>query len=145
MYQGSDQGAAQAQPVDTGSEEQQEPGKDSAEADSSTAEETGMVEESIGERNQKASEEQIASLPDTCPKLYLTEYETAISAGDDVNLLSFVKEITDDEDSREELFQNIQIEGDVDSQTPGDYTVTFHVADSNRNRSNDAVLTVHVQ
>lgn len=36
-------------------------------------------------------------------------------------------------------------DGDVDTAVPGDYTLTYHVTDSDGNRSNAAVLTVHVQ
>ena len=51
----------------------------------------------------------------------------------------------DDVDSQETLFNEIEIDGDVDTAVPGDYTLTYHVTDSDGNRSNAAVLTVHVQ
>lgn len=53
--------------------------------------------------------------------------------------------MTDDADSQESLFNQIEIDGDVDTAVPGDYMLTYHVTDSDGNRSNAAVLTVHVQ
>ena len=79
------------------------------------------------------------------PKLYLNTYEVTVEAGKDLDKTSYIKEMTDDADSQESLFNQIEIDGDVDTAVPGDYTLTYHVTDSDGNRSNAAVLTVHVQ
>ena len=76
---------------------------------------------------------------------HLNTYEVTVEAGNDLDKTSYIKEITDDADSQESLFNQIEIDGDVDTAVPGDYTLTYHVTDSDGNRSNAAVLTVHVQ
>ena len=68
-----------------------------------------------------------------------------LSHGNDLDKTSYIKEMTDDADSQESLFNQIEIDGDVNTAVPGDYTLTYHVTDSDGNRSNAAVLTVHVQ
>ena len=88
---------------------------------------------------------EIDALPAETPKLYLNTYEVTVEAGSELDKISYIKEITDDADSQETLFGEIQIDGDVDTATAGDYTLTYHVTDSDGNRSNVAVLTVHVQ
>ena len=82
---------------------------------------------------------EIEALPAESPKLYLNTYEVTVEAGNDLDKTSYIKEMTDDADSQESLFNQIEIDGDVDTAVPGDYT------DSDGNRSNAAVLTVHVQ
>ena len=88
---------------------------------------------------------EIEALPAESPKLYLNTYEVTVEAGKDLDKTSYIKEMTDDADSQESLFNQIEIDGDVDTAVPGDYTLTYHVTDSDGNRSNAAVLTVHVQ
>ena len=68
-----------------------------------------------------------------------------MKAGNEMDKISYIKEMIDDVDSQETLFNEIEIDGDVDTAVPGDYTLTYHVTDSDGNRSNAAVLTVHVQ
>ncbi len=63
-----------------------------------------------------------------------------MEAGNDLDKTSYIKEMTDDADSQESLFNQIEIDGDVDTAVPGDYTLTYHVTDSDGNRSNAAVL-----
>ena len=92
--------------------------------------------------NYKAAAEET---PAESPKLYLNTYEVTVEAGNDLDKTSYIKEMTDDADSQESLFNQIEIDGDVDTAVPGDYTLTYHVTDSDGNRSNAAVLTVHVQ
>lgn len=59
--------------------------------------------------------------------------------------LSNVKEIKDDTDNVSELWRRIQINGQVNTYTPGTYTCSYYVVDSAGNMSNTAELTVIVQ
>jgi len=85
------------------------------------------------------------ALPPEAPRLYLSAYEVTINAGEPFNRLAYVEEITDDVDPRDRSFRNIQINGEVDPNTPGVYQLTYYVVDTNGNHSNDAVLTVTVK
>lgn len=110
-------------------------------ADSST-ETFAPVTSSDGET---ANEEAIAALPAGSPRFYLTEYESTLPVGSTFYALSYVKEIQDDKDSKEKLYRDIQIKGEVNSSTAGTYEVHYHVVDSDGNNSNTAVLKVTVQ
>ncbi len=91
------------------------------------------------------NEAAIAALPAESPRFYLTQYSVELERGADFNQLSYVQDITDDGDSREELYQGIQISGEVDTDTPGDYILEYHVIDSDGNASNTAQLKVTVK
>lgn len=110
-----------------------------------TQQNTENTEDTEGVKNETDAQMEIAALPAESPKLYLNTYEVTVAAGSELDKISYIKEITDDADSQEELFTEIQIDGDVDTATPGDYTLTYHVTDSDGNQSNASVLTVHVQ
>lgn len=124
---------------------------DAAEADSSdagapeTAAEEPKQNDTEGVKNETNAQMEIDALPAEAPKLYLNTYEVTVEAGTELDQFSYIKEITDDADSQETLFGEIQIDGDVDTAAAGDYTLTYHVTDSDGNQSNAAVLTVHVQ
>ena len=79
------------------------------------------------------------------PKVVLTKARDTVTRGTTINRLLYVQDITDDEDEREYLFRQIQINGDVDTTTTGEYEVTYHVVDSDGNRSEDVKLVVIVE
>lgn len=124
---------------------------ESSEADSSDAGEPEAAAEETkqndteGVKNETDAQMEIDALPAEAPKLYLNTYEVTVEAGTELDQFSYIKEITDDVDSQETLFGEIQIDGDVDTATAGDYTLAYHVTDSDGHQSNTAVLTVHVQ
>lgn len=91
------------------------------------------------------NEAAIAALSAESPRFYLTQYSVEVERGADLNELSYVQEISDDKDSRDELYQGIQISGEVDTNTPGEYTLEYHVVDSDGNNSNAAQLKVTVK
>lgn len=91
------------------------------------------------------NEAAIAALSAESPRFYLTQYSVEVERGADLNELSYVQEISDDKDSRDELYQGIQISGEVDTNTPGEYTLEYHVVDSDGNNSNVAQLRVTVK
>ena len=116
-----------------------------AENESAPAAEEPQQNDTEGTKNETDAQMEIEALPAESPKLYLNTYEVTVEAGKDLDKTSHIKEMTDDADSQESLFNQIEIDGDVDTAVPGDYTLTYHVTDSDGNRSNAAVLTVHVQ
>ena len=116
-----------------------------AENESAPAAEEPQQNDTEGTKNETDAQMEIEALPAESPKLYLNTYEVTVEAGNDLDKTSYIKEMTDDADSQESLFNQIEIDGDVDTAVPGDYTLTYHVTDSDGNKSNAAVLTVHVQ
>ena len=113
--------------------------------ESAPAAEEPQQNDTEGTKNETDAQMEIEALPAESPKLYLNTYEVTVEAGNDLDKTSYIKEMTDDADSQESLFNQIEIDGDVDTAVPGDYMLTYHVTDSDGNRSNAAVLTVHVQ
>lgn len=116
-----------------------------AENESAPAAEEPQQNDTEGTKNETDAQMEIEALPAESPKLYLNTYEVTVEAGKDLDKTSYIKEMTDNAASQESLFNQIEIDGDVDTAVPGDYTLTYHVTDSDGNRSNAAVLTVHVQ
>ena len=116
-----------------------------AENESAPAAEEPQKNDTEGTKNETDAQMELEALPAESPKLYLNTYEVTVEAGNNLDKTSYIKEMTDDADSQESLFNQIEIDGDVDTAVPGDYTLTYHVTDSDGNRSNAAVLTVHVQ
>lgn len=113
---------------------------DSQANEPSTPEPVDIASQMALEQEQKAD-----AMPAQCPRLYLKEYYMTISVGSSVDLLSNVKEISDDSDNTSELWKRIQINGQVDASTKGTYTCTYYVVDSAGNMSNSAELTVVVE
>lgn len=91
------------------------------------------------------NEAAIAALPAESPRFYLTQYSVEVERGAELNRLGYVQDITDDKDSRDELYQGIQISGEVDINTPGEYMLEYYVVDSDGNTSNTAQLKVTVK
>ena len=114
-------------------------------SDAAPAAEEAQQNDTEGVKNEANAKMEIEALPSKSPRMYLNTYETTVKAGSELDKISYIKEITDDADSQKTLFAEIQVDGEVDTATPGDYTLTYHVTDSNGNQSNMAVLTVHVQ
>lgn len=114
-------------------------------SDAAPAAEEAQQNDTEGVKNETNAKMEIEALPSESPRMYLNTYETTVKAGSELDKISYIKEITDDADSQETLFTDIQVDGEVDTATQGDYTLTYHVTDSNGNQSNMAVLTVHVQ
>lgn len=123
---------------------------ESEEAESEAPEEGSEVTEKVeeltpAEAAAKKEQEKIDAMAPGAPKFYLTTYYLEIPAGTPVEQLGYVADIQDDVDETNTLYRQIQIEGNVDSNTPGTYELTYYVVDSNGNESNRAVLTIVVQ
>ena len=123
--------------------------KESRENDDDTSEGTEPTPTPAGDdiASQTAAEQEKMAddMPAQYPKIYLNEYYIKTSVGSSVDLLSNVKEIKDDTDNVSELWRRIQINGQVNTYTPGTYTCSYYVVDSAGNMSNTAELTVIVQ
>ncbi|MCI6997569.1 MAG: DUF5011 domain-containing protein [Eubacterium sp.] len=94
--------------------------------------ESEIIEEKpevMEEESNENSEEEEPSDPDA-PTLVLRSKQIVISQGESFNLISPVEDITDNIDSRNSLFHNIQVRGDYDVNTPGEYTLVYTVVDS---------------
>ncbi len=78
------------------------------------------------------------------PVLTLTTYRTEVKKGTDVNWLKYVSDITDNKDSRNELFRRIQIRNYVDINTPGQYEIIYVCSDTEGNYSAETALMVTV-
>lgn len=103
--------------------------------------------EAENEAEQIREEQEAAAnaMPAQNPRLYLTEYVVNVPVGASVDLLSYVREITDDIDDIYALWRKIQIVGEVNTAAAGTYECTYYVVDSQENVSNQAVLTVIVE
>ena len=88
--------------------------------------------------------ERIAALSPEAPRLYLSQHQVTIQAGEDFHSLEWISDITDDSDDRNSLYRDIRVDGEVDANTAGTYELTYYVVDSSGNRSNEEVLTVTV-
>lgn len=51
---------------------------------------------------------EIEALPAESPKLYLNTYEVTVEAGNNLDKTSYIKEMTDDADSRESLLTKLR-------------------------------------
>lgn len=133
--------AAQAAVAAADQAVQNQAAADPAAAQGDAAGESAQTVDDGAAQNEAA----IAALPAESPRFYLTQYSVEVERGADFNELSYVQDISDDKDSRDELYQGIQISGEVDTNTPGEYTLEYHVVDSDGNNSNAAQLKVTVR
>lgn len=123
---------------------------DEAEQDTAAVEPTGGEEVTIDPAEEEAAAEaaaeaQFAMLSEESPRMTLYATRVLVPTGGSFSPLNYVKEITDDEDERDDLFRRIQIIGDYDLSVPGTYELVYYVIDSDQNQSNEATLTLIVQ
>lgn len=118
---------------------------ENARNDQSDTSQPGETGPAVAEQLKKEQEAMADEMPPQNPRIYLTDYYIEVSTGTSVDLLSYVKNITDDKDDVYTLWRKIQISGEVITSVAGTYTCTFYVFDSDNNSSNSAVLTVNVK
>ncbi len=105
-----------------------------------------VEEETPEERAAREEQEALAEeMPPQSPRIYLTDYIIHIGVGESIDRLSYVKEIQDDSDNISELWHYISINGEVDTNVPGTYELSYYVTDLSGNVSNTAVLQVIVE
>ncbi|MDO4344964.1 MAG: hypothetical protein Q4C50_09200 [Eubacteriales bacterium] len=88
--------------------------------------------------------EEAENLSSGSPRMVLTTNKATVKDGE-YNLLSYVKEITDDKDGADWLYYQIQIEGRHDISGPGTYELYYFVYDRDGNCSNRAKLTLTIE
>lgn len=78
------------------------------------------------------------------PVIKLSADSVTIKAGEGFSAMDYVEDVTDDKDTRTELFRNVRMTGDYSTKNKGTYELSFYCIDSDGNRSNTAVLTLKV-
>lgn len=78
------------------------------------------------------------------PSIQLSETKVSCSVGEELYLLGYVESVSDDNDSEDELYRHIDINGEYDFYTAGTYDLEFVVSDSEGNASRPAKLVLTV-
>ena len=103
------------------------------------------LQENSETKAQKDVEEAIADLPKESPRFRLSQHEVMLAVGEVFDYSQYISDITDDKDSREQLYGRIRLQGKVDTSKAGIYEISYFVVDSDKNQSNVEVLTVKVE
>lgn len=90
-------------------------------------------------------EEEPEEVNPEAPVLTLKSDRVEITAGESFNIVSQVEEITDNKDERYRLFRNIEVFGEYDTDTAGEYVLEYVVTDRDGNRSIPRKLTLIVK
>lgn len=101
--------------------------------------------EQESESEELAETDDMKNLPKDYPRIYLTTDKVTVKNGEDYNLLSYVKDITDDEDGPDWLYYQIHIDGMHDINGPGTYELYYTVVDRQYHTSNRAKLTLTIE
>ncbi|NCC44747.1 MAG: hypothetical protein EOM18_14485 [Clostridia bacterium] len=78
------------------------------------------------------------------PVITLNTDKVTLKKGEHFSYAEYIEDFTDDKDSKSELGRNIQVNG-ADTSTTGTKEVSYHIVDSDGNRSEDAILTLEVE
>lgn len=103
------------------------------------------LQENSETKAQKDVEDTIADLPKESPRFRLSQHEVMLAVGEVFDYSQYISDITDDKDSREQLYGRIRLQGKVDTSKAGIYEISYFVVDSDKNQSNVEVLTVKVE
>lgn len=79
------------------------------------------------------------------PAIALTQSEMTIKKGESFDPLSVVKQVVDDKDDRNTLYQRISADGKRDTNKAGTYSIRYYVKDSDGNTSEVKELTLTVE
>lgn len=103
-------------------------------------------EEKKEEPKEEQKEEKGELVPNgKSPAIRLKANSATIKAGGAFDALSYVENIVDDSDSRDELYKHIHIDGKYNTKTPGTYTMKYYATDKNGNASNIETFTLTVE
>lgn len=103
------------------------------------------AEETIDQNKQQDSDKGELVPNGKSPAIRLTANEAIIKKGDSFDALSYVENIVDDSDSREELYKHIHIDGKYSSKKVGTYTMKYYATDRHGNASNIETFTLTVK
>jgi len=81
---------------------------------------------------------------DGSPVIRLTTHDVRIDVGGEFYSMDYVEDAVDLEDSREELYRNMYLEGEYHTDTAGEYELTYYCVDSDGHVSNYAKLKLIV-
>lgn len=79
------------------------------------------------------------------PVIALTTDHVTIAAGTEFDLMSVVKGVVDSNDDADTLSTRISVDGEYNTNAPGNYTLQYYVMDSDGNPSEVKTLTLTVQ
>lgn len=79
------------------------------------------------------------------PKLVLSETEVTVEAGAGFNIMKYVTDITDDEDTYDTLSRRIVVNGTYSTSKTGTYELDVYCTDSELNESNHVKFTLNVK
>lgn len=107
-------------------------------------------EDNNAENNQDAKgadrDQANDSRENEAPVLRLSKDVLTVKAGaESVNWNDCIRSLSDDQDSRAQLFSNLVMEGQVDLHIPGEYPVTIYTKDSEGMESEKHTVTVKVE
>lgn len=102
-------------------------------------------EASASEAETETETETEITVPEGHPIITLTTDAVTVKDGEEYNLLSYVKSITDDQDGPDWLYYQIHIDGMNDIAGPGVYELYYTVVDREYNESNRAKLTLTIE
>ncbi len=111
-------------------------------ADSADKKDTKEPIEAMTEAESETETETEEALDPNAPQIKLTSDRITLAAGSSFNSLEYVASAKDTDGT--ELWENISVDGSVDTNTPGEYTVSYWCANYNGVMSNTATLTVEV-
>lgn len=95
---------------------------------------------------EKKGEEKEELVPNgKSPAIRLKENKATIKVGETFDALSYVENVVDDSDSRDELYKHIHIDGDYSTKISGTYTMRYYATDRNGNASNVETFTLTVE
>lgn len=131
---------------DNNTDEDEKSADDSREKDSQDENKNQPSDESSKESIEQTAHNTDTNTPaDGKPVLILKTDTTTISIGTPFDITAFVKDITDDKDTRSDLFKRIMLDGDYNINQAGNYTLKVYVKDSDGNYSEKKVFLVIVQ
>ncbi|MGN0160213.1 MAG: hypothetical protein ACI4AQ_02365 [Lachnospiraceae bacterium] len=131
--------------IESGREESIEVPETTGEEIDSTTEVENETTAEDGTTTEETTEVETTQANPKSPVLELAQNSCTIKQGTRFNVSTYVKSIVDDEDNRETLYRRIGIEGQYDTNTPGEYTFKVYCIDSDRNLSNKETFTLRVE
>lgn len=124
-------------------------------ADASAKEQGKAEPEQPEEANAGAPEVQPEAAPEEnkddlnpvgeAPVIALTTDHVTIATGTEFDLMSVVKGVADSNDDADTLSTRISVDGEYNTNAPGNYTLQYYVMDSDGNPSEVKTLTLTVQ
>lgn len=132
--------------AEPGAEKPKEEEASQEEQKDDASKEQQVEEEKKEEPKEEQKEEKGELVPNgKSPAIRLKANSATIKAGGAFDALSYVENIVDDSDSRDELYKHIHIDGKYNTKTPGTYTMKYYATDKNGNASNIETFTLMVE